>query len=410
MEGRSITRWLFAVCLAGFFAGLTHAQDLPNIFIRETVYYGLPGVTDPALGFFDSIDCNSPLHWDERGNLYLFTSVRHAYRTSGRNLFELSRNSERTNYLEIGVTGDKWLEATYRDSDGTLFGWYHNEAYSFCPNPNLSAPRVGMMVSYDEGRTWQDLGIILTAPDSALNCDTDNHYFAGGNGDFSVLLDAEKKYFYLLFGSYHKQIEEQGISCARLSYADRFQPVGKAEKWYQDDWREPGLGGHVTPVFPVQTDWHRANADAYWGPALHYNSYLNMYVMLLNHAVDKYWKQEGIYISYNYDLTNPAGWSTPERLFLDPRGSAYPQVIGVGPGETDKLVGKIGRLFLLGHSYWELNFLRPGETCEDCDRQFAVPGREPSVPNRLPGPVRPTVQTTRRGGAQLHLALPRSPR
>jgi hypothetical protein len=48
-------------------------------------------------------------------------------------------------------------------------------------------------------------------------------------------------------------------------------------------------------------------------------------------------------------------------LPFDPGGRAYPEVIGVRKGETDKVLGQTGRLFLLGESNWELIFLRPNE-------------------------------------------------
>jgi hypothetical protein len=39
----------------------------------------------------------------------------------------------------------------------------------------------------------------------------------------------------------------------------------------------------------------------------------------------------------------------------------YPEVVGDGPGETDSLVGRTGRLFLAGVSRLQITFLKPGE-------------------------------------------------
>lgn len=41
----------------------------------------------------------------------------------------------------------------------------------------------------------------------------------------------------------------------------------------------------------------------------------------------------------------------------------YPQVIGTDPGgrETDKLAGRVARLFVHGKSAWEIVFAKPGE-------------------------------------------------
>jgi hypothetical protein len=347
--------------------------------IQEAYPIRLPGGRLPEAGIEDAVDCNSPVHWDKQGNLNVFTSVRHPFRSTGNNLYELTNPSTRTTILhKPGVEGGKWLEATHYDGDGTLYGWYHNEPEGVCSNdPHLSAPRIGAMVSHDEGMTWQDLGVVIEAPPGSLNCDTQNYYFAGGAGDFSVILDNEKKYFYFYLGTYDRQVEEQGISIARMSYADRDDPIGKVWKWRDGQWNEPGLGGRSTPVFGVTNDWHGEAPDAYWGPAIHFNTYLNQYVIVMNHAIDKYWLQEGVYISYNFDVADPQGWSAPERLALDPQAMAYPQIVGIEKGETDKLVGRSGRLFLLGQSKWLITFYRDGDDddCGDC--VGSVPARAP---------------------------------
>jgi hypothetical protein len=148
-------------------------------------------------------------------------------------------------------------------------------------------------------------------------------------------------------------------------------------KWFKGQWNEPGLWGHVTPVFPAEIDYHRKDGTMFWGPAIHWNTYLNTYVMLLNHAVDTRLTADGIYISYNALLGDPAGWSRPERL-LDQaeiqktmtgsnlsttkmQNGWYPQVIGTAKGETDKKSGRTGRFFMAGYSRKEITFYKPGE-------------------------------------------------
>ncbi|GEM_PF-570230 len=368
----------------------------PSIAVQEAYPIRLPGGRLPEAGIEDAVDCNSPVHWDNGGNLTVFTSVRHPFRSTGNNLYGLTSPSTRTTIQhKPGVEGGKWLEATHYDSDGTLYGWYHNEPEDVCSNdPHLSAPRIGAMISRDEGLNWQDLGIVLEAPADSLNCDTRNYYFAGGAGDFSVILDNEKKYFYFYIGTYNRQIEEQGVSIARMSYEDRNDPIGKVWKWRDGQWNEPGLGGRSTPVFNVTNDWHSEAPDAYWGPSIHYNTYLNMYVIVMNRAIDKYWLQEGVYISYNFDVADPQGWSEPERLPLDPQAMAYPQIVGLEKGETDKLVGRSGRLFLLGQSKWLITFYRDGDN-DDCGNCVgSVPARAPRQPGGQP-PDRQMIRAAR---------------
>jgi hypothetical protein len=115
----------------------------------------------------------------------------------------------------------------------------------------------------------------------------------------------------------------------------------------------------------------------FWGPAIHWNTYLNTYVMFLNHAIDTRLKQDGIYVSFNRDVGDPTGWSTPQKILDRPEIQAtqsgaplsrtklengwYPEVIGMEKGETDKVVGRKARFFMAGLSRKEITFLKPGE-------------------------------------------------
>jgi hypothetical protein len=358
-------------------------QSLPIIEIREATPVYLPGGDDGS-GRILGIDSNSPAERDFDGNLYVFTSSHHPYRSIGTGIFDLSWPalpvfiSSRND-----VRGGQWIEATYRAEDGTLYGWYHNEPPNLCGSARQTAPRIGALVSHDEGETWQNLGIVIDAPAGSLYCDTRNYYFAGGNGDFSVILDQNKEYFYFFISTYHRQVNEQGVAIARMRYEDRDNPNGKVSKWYGGGWNAPGLGGRVTPTFPALVDWHRSNANAYWGAAVHYNTHLESYVMLLNHAIDGNWSQEGVYISFNNNLENPTGWSPPQRLPIFQQLGWYPQVIGTEGDETDKVASQTARLFISGRSFWEIVFHRTD------NEEPGVPGQIPPrpAPKERPAPI-----------------------
>ena len=360
-----------ALVLGGGRQALTQVRPVrpapPKARLRAAALLRLPGVTQD--GRADVVDSNSPVHWDSSGQLHVFTSAGHPYRSTGPDLFNLSRPVERVRVsTDLNFDGRRWLEATYRDDLGGLYGWYHNEPTNVCADRDeLTAPRIGVMVSYNEGLDWGDLGLILDSPPGSLDCDTRNFYFAGGTGDFSVILDQEKKYFYFFISTYYGDVAEQGIAVARMAYEDRYDPRGKIRKWHNGKWKESGLGGRVTPIFPSAIDWERDDANSFWGPAIHYNTYLKEYVMLLNHAVNRYWAQEGIYISFSRDLRDPTGWSQPQRILEG--GEFYPQVIGTGSGETDRLAGRVARFFLSGASRWEIVFETP-------DDQRRVPSRD----------------------------------
>ena len=311
------------------------------------------------------IDCNSGAHWD--GDvLYMFYSTGHPFRSHGPDLMHLSRPSQRCTFdnEKTWNMGGRWIEATHKAADGKLYMWYHNE-------PPLeggrTAPRIGQMVSDDNGLTWRDQGLVLEAPSGSNNPQSANFYFVGGNGDFCVNADRRNKYLYFFISTYNKDVGQQGVAVARMDYADRDNPRGKVMKWYNGRWGEPGIGGLVSPIFNVAVDWHLPNVDAFWGPSIHWNSHLNCWVMLLNRAKDKDWSQEGIYISFNMKgLDSPGGWSKPVKI-LDAaeleKSKWYPQVVGTDKAlrQTDKLAGQKARLFVAGLSKWEITFLKPSE-------------------------------------------------
>jgi prepilin-type processing-associated H-X9-DG protein len=367
--------------------------------LRKTI--GAPSAGTPAgrpravvrgakqITFPDDGDCISPSHWDG-DTMYIFGSNagHRVSRASGPDLFNLQRPPVWTKYDNAvmpyhGGRG-RWIEATYKDADGKLYGWYHMELprgkyhdhieqgkIVACPgadtNKIITVCLTGAVVSTNNGVNWHDLGIVLKVPDDSLCCDTPNRFWAGGNGDCSVILDQQKKYFYFFISTYNKYIKEQGVSVARMAYDDRTNPVGKVFKWHKGNWEEPGLGGRVTPIFPAKSSWHVPKPDVFWGPSVHWNGYLKQYVVLLNRTLDRSWAPEGIYVTFNPDLSNPGQWTEPAKI-LDaselPGHGWYPQVVGTNvlARETDKLAGKVARLFVFNTSKWEIEFSFDGNS------------------------------------------------
>jgi len=338
----------------------------------------------PIVTFPSETDSNSPAHWND-GTFYVFNSLGSPVRSKGLDQFHLgeviapSFNSYRLRRPSIaaprqafyrrrqpsntdsGLT--RWIEATWQDSDGTLYAWYHHEPSGVCPNDTLTAPQIGALRSTDNGASFVDLGIVLTAL-PAINCDAQNGYFAGGNGDFSVMFDSRTRYFYFFVSTYAGEVTDQGVAVARMAYTQRDHPGGHVYKYYNGRWGEPGLGGFATPIFPAMADWMGPEADSFWGPSVHWNTYLRRFVMLLNRSCcSDGWPQEGIYASYNSDISNPQGWSPPKKFLEgahEPNymGGWYPQVLGLNDAalETDKVAGQVARFYLGGRSYWEIVF------------------------------------------------------
>lgn len=304
------------------------------------------------LTFPSGVDSNSPTLWQD-GQLVVYNSTGLGpVKSFGINQFQLSYAQAVT--LGPSTHRPYWIEATWTDADGTIFAWYHHEPAGLCGPIHLTAPEIGALVSYDGGNSFLDMGIILESG-YPIDCSSQNGFFAGGNGDFSVLLGKNQKYFYFLFSNYGGPQEAQGVAVARMAADRRYTPVGAVEKYYQGRWREPGLGGQVTAIFPANVVWSQPNADAFWGPSVHWNSHLGKFVMLLNHSCcTPGWPQEGVYVSFNDALANPQGWTAPVKI-LD-GVPWYPQVVGFAPSGTDKLAGHKARLYVGGVSTWEIIF------------------------------------------------------
>lgn len=386
LKGRSVCLLIIAaISLNTAVSPVIYGQTVPSFSLREAPTLRMPGVIVPLSSW--NIDGNSPAERDADGNLILFNSLSYPFRSTGADLFHLTPSEPIVIKDREEIEGGLWMEGVYRDADGTMFGWLHNEFTTGCEIISLGAPRIRQMISHDDGKTWTDQGIVIAAPEGFFNCDTGNKYFTGGTGDFSVLFDQATQYFYFYFTAYSPDFTQQGIGIARLRYEDRFNPVGKAMNWYQGEWNKSSLGGLLSPIFPPQVSWHETDLDAYWGPAVHYNAYLNHYVMLLNHAIGGGWGTEGFYISFNRDIANPDGWSALERLPIEPESplQAYPQIFGIEADGTDKLARQTGRLFLQGVSNWEIVF----------DWQLSKPTRPVGgSEERRPPPVR-TLSTIR---------------
>ena len=271
-----------------------------------------------------------------------------------------------------------WMEAIVSDDVDTWYGFYHNEwPASRCGREDRAVPRIGAARSSDRGRTWQDIGVVIQARRSTTACASTNRYVIGGVGDLSVMLDPDKQHLYFFYSQYPEDAESQGVAVARMQWADRDRPWGRVEVWRNGVW-DPDEGRRqltealpggmrrlewtysaATPLLAPSQPWHDGDdkVDAFWGPAVHWNTALEQYVMLLNRAKDENYAQEGIYVSFAPRLDDPRLWTPPQKILNG--GRWYPQVVGSSLGTgTDKLAGASARFFMSGRSEWVINFAR----------------------------------------------------
>jgi len=334
-------RFSLALCL-------TYGCLAQTIEVREA-----PLLTMPA-----RVDSNSPAFW-LNGQFHLLNSTggEAPVLSSGTDQFRL-RSNTRVRLAKQQIW-PMWIEAVWVDPTGVVLGWYHQEHEWLCGAQRPAQPHIGAAISHDGGKTFFDSGVVLSSPDP-VRCSSMNGYFAGGHGDFSVILDRDRKFFYFLFSNYGGVVQSQGVSIARMAYGDRFKPVGNVWKYRGGSWHEPGVGGRSTPIFPAAVGWQREETDSFWGPSVHWNSYLEKFVVLMNRSCcSSGFPQEGIYASFNADIGDPAGWSKPTKI-LDDTGW-YPQVLGMGRAGTDRVAGEQARLYIYGESRWRLVFRKSAE-------------------------------------------------
>ncbi|OFV97851.1 MAG: hypothetical protein A3H28_07415 [Acidobacteria bacterium RIFCSPLOWO2_02_FULL_61_28] len=338
MRFRNSSYWIRLAVLFLLITGTAALAQRATLRPAEPIV--LPGISDS----------NSPVHWKD-GKFVMFQSLGLPLMAQG------TRQSETLKAKGVLLKNISrvplWIESTWVDEDGTLYAWYHHERWACNP---LAVPAIGALVSTDGGFSFSDLGIILESGYSA-DCNARNGIFAGGHGDFTVLLDRWRQHFYFYFTNYSGPLSSQGVAVARMAFNDRRRPVGQVWKFQDNNWGEPGLGGRVTAILPARVSWNRSETDSFWGPALHWNTFLNQYVMLLSRSCcAPKWPQEGVYVSFNPDLSNPHSWSPPTKLLDGKDAQWYPQVVGIGPPLTDKIAGRIARFYMAGESRWFIVF------------------------------------------------------
>ncbi len=361
-------------------------------------------------------DCNRPSWW-VGDTLFQMVSNQHPWRSRGgrdaasAQPFEPMRFTDddprfrwdpKAKWYAHDINSDKeptrtrmrWMESVYRaPRTGVLYGLYHLEEgpYVRCPapyeRPYLSVPHIGLGRSTDNGRTWQNVGIIISDGSFEISCDLPVRFFAGGVGDPSMAVGPDSTHAYIAFTDYTgTDATTQGIQLARIALTDLdapLQPDGtsKALRWQSGGWSGPGLQGapgprvgqtwtpvplgQASPLLPPAKSWLLADGGGYWGPSLSWNTHVGAFMLLLNKVSGaRAFDADGNYLAFLPDIKTPRVVpATPIRLDSLPHGPTpawYVQALGRPEMRgTSAWTGQDARLFLGEHSHLELHFTSP---------------------------------------------------
>ena len=162
-----------------------------------------------------------------------------------------------------------------------FFCFFHNEtgwngkgtgydAYGLCEKPDKDSDfrHIGLIVSDDEGKSWDFSRWILTSeqvcfskaynPDGIKVIGQDNARLALGSGDFTLFVNERDGYMYLVYNILSFDFNEKRLSGCNVYLArSRIRTdgiMGDFVKYYNGSFCEPGNFGKETPI--VKNAWH----------------------------------------------------------------------------------------------------------------------------------------------------------
>src|SRR5262249_50313703 len=125
---------------------LAWGQQPPQVSLHEEPELLMPGAHEGGADW--GVDGNSPAERDAEGRLLLYTLCAYPWHAAVPNTYKMSQAERVTILTRESIEGVLWVEATYRDQDGAMFGWFHNEVSARCPNSYLGIPRIRQMISF----------------------------------------------------------------------------------------------------------------------------------------------------------------------------------------------------------------------------------------------------------------------
>jgi hypothetical protein len=249
----------------------------------------------------------------------LFQALNESYLVTGADLKHLTSASK---VLDAGERGDFDNSGAGVDTvvrlDHHLYAFYEGrDNEGDLPENSQAAFKgmycgIGLAESANDGSTWTKKGEIISSAKPKDWSDWAGQSIRGA-GCPSGLIDATNTYAYLYyveFSGFKNGLP--GICLARAPLSKGAPLPGNWQKFYLDDFTEPGLGGKETPVL----DGSAVKAGAMY-PHVTFSKALNKYILTFNFNRVAEARQEmtlgksGIYIALSDDGIH---WAAPVKL------------------------------------------------------------------------------------------------
>ena len=314
---------------------------------------------------------------DEQYQMYWVGS--NSSKTIGQDVSSMSSSMVVISEGESGSfdNGGAWLMSVFRQNQDTLIGFYHAEDHEFASDPSsdfIAWKSIALCKSYDNGSTWHKQGQIITSSTPKPDLPT-----WGGNGDHCVIWDTINSRWICFYQEHYLMMA--------VSYDQNANP-GSWLKYYNGEYTEPGLDGENSPI-PALINHPGGN------PSVHYNTYLQFWVMLWHTWEGHSEYPKSIWLSTSTDLIS---WTNPMIVINSESNERYwyPTIIGNTDVEAEQTA-----ILYYAHfpdiNNWERSFVKRSITFNQSDElsinNNIIPNNY-SISRIYPNPFNPITQIT----------------
>jgi hypothetical protein len=241
--------------------------------------------------------------------------------------------------------------------DGKFYAYIHNETGYGAEDTNYDAygrkdgdpdfRHIGLMVSSDQGRTWDFKGWIITShepswtnryrPDGVKE-GQDSQVVILGAGDHSLFVNSQDGYMYIFYGQIAYDLKTNStrrddVYVVRAPIESKGIIPGAWKKYFEGSFSEPGNMGKETAVLEGGAE-----------PNVAYNTYLRKYFLTTYNRTLWHSERGACQISLSDDLVH---WTKPVPLAPDRKDLSMPYftMSNMDSSGPTNVLGRVFRLF-----------------------------------------------------------------